>query len=249
MIWLVATLAAALGAQGDCEIIGMGDILANPPPAVIVLGERHGTQPDLARAWRVVRRLDNNAPVTLALQAVDHDLQPVLDRFARGEMDPEALEGELYWGETWGFPWRPYQPLVTAELRDVHVVGIGDDDVEPPPDDAEFPVPGGYMSILRDALGDNSMPLGLQSGFVRTFAWQDHQVASRALQAWDGDGYLVILVARAHVAGGKGVGWQAGLITEHPVESYLLAWGGDPACYRADQIWRQTIWEKIAQPG
>jgi len=243
MWWIVAVMTTAL-AQFECETIGMDDVLAVAPPAVIVLGERHGTQPDLYRATRVVRKLSRRFPTTLALQAVQQTQQPILDRYARGELEPADLPDALRWEETWGFPWEPYRRLVTASDWGVQVVGVGEAD-EAAPTDVDFPVPGGYMPILRDAMAGHEMPLAMEARFVRTMAWSDHQMSQAALDAWDGRGYLVILVGREHVEGGKGVAWQAGLAVDDTVQAFVLAWGGEPSCYAGDRVWKESLWEKL----
>jgi len=94
-------------------------------------------------------------------------------------------------------------------------------------------------------MAGHEMPLAMQSRFVRSMAWLDHQIAETALGAWDGQGYLVILVGREHVEGGKGVAWQAGLATREAVHGFVLAWGGEPPCYMGDRMWKESLWEKL----
>ncbi|MBW1877501.1 MAG: ChaN family lipoprotein [Deltaproteobacteria bacterium] len=245
MWWIVAAMTTALAAW-ECESVGMGDVLSVVPPAVIVLGERHGTQPDLRRATRIVKNLSRHAPTTLALEAVRHEQQPVLDRYAKGEVEAVDLPEALHWDEGGGFPYEPYRGLVSAADYGVRVVGVGRED-NAAPNDVDFPVPAGYMPILRDAMAGHEMPLAMQSRFVRTMAWLDYQMAESAVEAWDGRGYLVIVVGRGHVEGGKGVAWQAGLAVEEAVHGFVLAWGGDPPCYRGDRLWKQSLWEKLFQ--
>ena len=31
------------------------------------------------------------------------------------------------------------------------------------------------------------------------------------------------------------------------VHGFVLAWGGDPPCYRGDRLWKQSLWEKLFQ--
>lgn len=243
MFWLLAMITTAL-ATPRCDLVTMSDVMAVTPPAVIVLGETHGTQPDLKRASQIVNRLAKRAPVTLALEPVYAQRQAALDRYASGDITVEALPGAVGWDETFGFPLSPYRGLLTAADKGVKVVGVGLAR-QAAPDEAEFPVPGGYMSILRDAMAGAEMPLSLQSRFVRTMAYRDFRMAEAALAGWNGRGYLVVLVGREHVEGGKGVSWQAGLMSQAPVHSYILSYGGEPGCYRGDQIWREGLWEKL----
>ena len=242
MLWLLGTIA--VGFAEPCDRVGIADVLAVPPPAILVLGERHGTQPDLRRAAQIVSRLARRSPVTLALEVIPEGKQPVLDAWARGEIDPLELRDALDWQASVGFPWPPYEPLVTAALQEVRVVAVGVETERPPPE-ASFPVPGGYMSVLREAMGEQAVPLALQSSFVRTLAWEDYRIAHQAVEAWDGRGYLVLLTARGRVEGGRGVSWQAELLRPEPVESFVLAWATNPPCFPGDRVWHQSPLERV----
>lgn len=234
--WLLAGVASALA--GDCETIRFPDLVDIEPPAVIVLGERHGVRRDLGRATRVVRVLASQAPVRVALEAVHRRFQPVLDRYGADTLEVGDLPALLDWEDSWGFAWRPYAPLVTAaDLVDVEVVGAGLD-LGPKPDDVEIPLPPRYVDILRPAMGDHPIPLGMEARFVQAMAWRDHGIAAAAVEGWDARGYLVIVTGRGHVEGGKGVAWQVAQMVDVPVHSAVLAWGGDPPCHPGDRIWR-----------
>lgn len=232
-------VTAALADDGRCELIGFSDVTDVEAPAVIVLGERHGTQPDLARAGRVVRALADRAPVTLALEAVHEQYQSVLDDYAAGNLETDALPERLSWEHSWGFPWRPYEPLVTAARHDVKVVAAGTD-LGPAPAGREYPVPAGYMTILGDAMAGHEVPPEQQERFVRSMAWRDFRLAENAVGGWDGEGYLVVVVGRGHVEGGKGTPWQLAQLTDKPVHAFVLAWA-EPPCYPGDKVWKKGI--------
>lgn len=239
MLLLLAT--AALG--GDCTEVGLHDILSVAPPAVIVLGERHGTQPDLPRATRVVRNLHERAPVTVALEAVHEDYQAVLDEIAEGTVAYEDVPERLNWEESWGFNYAPYARMVTASLYGARVLAAGTE-LGQAPEDARYPIPSGYIAILRDAMAGHEMPLDMEERFVRSMAWRDFKIASLAATPWDQKGYLVIVTGRGHVEGGKGVNWQASQLVDVPVHSFVLAWGKEPPCYPGDQVWRPGLFER-----
>lgn len=230
----VLVIAAAL-AQEPCAKVGMGHVMSLPAPAVVVLGERKATQPDLVRAHRIVGRLAARAPVTLALEAVDRSVQPVLDEVA-STRDIEGLEDKLAFHEHWGFGYAPYAPLVERAALGVKVVGVGLPR-GPRPADVPVPLPPGYMHVLRDGMGEQEVPTELESRFVQMVAYRDHSIASRAIGSWSGEGYLVILADRLHVEGNKGIQWQAQRMTAAPVHAFLLADAG-AACYPGDQILR-----------
>lgn len=233
MLWWWMSVALA----GTCETTTLDALAEVPPPAVFVLGERHGHQPDLRRATRLVNRLSGQAPVTVALEAVHHNQQPVLDAFARGEVPAPDLPELMDWSAMWGFRYRPYEALVTGAQHGWTVVGAGLD-LGPKPDEAEVLVPSGYLDLLRPAMGDHPMPLGMEQRFVESMAWRDHGLAQAGLQAWNGSGYLVYVVGRGHVEGSKGVNWQVQQQSSAPVHSVVLAQGGKPPCWPGDVIWR-----------
>lgn len=225
--WMIAAQA------GTCTPTTLGTLGQVPAPAVFVLGERKGTQPDLARASRLVARLRaTGSPVTVALQAVNVEKQPVLDRYAQGEIPPEDLSGRLDWYSTWGFPYPPYTKLVTAANGGAEVLGVGVPFARKPPD-RPGALPPGYRAVLADAMGGHYMPVELEDEFVQTVAWFDQRVAKASIEGWSGHGYLVVLADRTHVEGGKGISWQLQRMTKAPVFAVLL---GDPGrCYDGDQ--------------
>lgn len=232
-MWLIAWAWAS-----DCTQVSFREVVAPEAPAVIVLGERHGTQPDLRRATRVVRHLSRRGEVTVALEAVHHRYQPILDRYAASSVQSGDLPALLDWKRSWGFRWRPYAALVTAaDLPDARVVGVGLD-LGPKPEDAEVPIPPRYADILRAAMGAHPMPPEREPAFVQAMAWRDHEIARRAVEGWSGEGFLVIVTGRGHIEGGKGVDWQARQLTEAPVHAFVLKGGKQAACHPGDQLWR-----------
>lgn len=237
------TLLLALTVQGaaakDCELIGLRDVTAVEAPAVIVLGERHGVRSDLNRAMKVALTLNRTDEVTIALEAVHEKYQPVLDRYAAAEIHVDDLPHLLEWEESWGYPWKPYEQLVTGEIFDMRVVAAGLD-LGSRPDDVPVPIPPRYIEILRDAMGGHDVPIAKESQFVQAMAWRDHRIVELALEGWNGQGYLIIVAGRGHVEGGKGVQWQAARTTDKPVEAFVLAWARAP-CYPGDRVWRPGL--------
>jgi hypothetical protein len=236
MIWLVT---AALAAD-RCTPINASDILSIKAPAVIVLGERHGTQPDLYRASYVAKKLNEAAKVTLALEAVHQKFQLILDDYARKKIPKEDLQTRLEWPASWGYPFGPYRTLVRGADLDMDVLGVGVDRSGAPAGE-KFPIPSGYLPILHDGMAGSDVAPGLEQRFLETVAWRDYAIARNAVRSWDGTGYLVIVADRAAVEGGKGVAWQAEQLTDKPVHSFVLAWGDTPPCYPGDQVWGRGV--------
>jgi len=239
MLIALFALAVGLAPAKPCETVNLKDILAVPAPAVIVLGERHGVRGDLNRAMRVARGLGEPDEITIALEAVHHSYQGVLDRFAAGGSETADLPHLLEWEASWGYPYRAYEPLITASSMYMDVVAAGLD-LGARPDDEGVPIPPRYIEILRDAMSGHEVPIAKESQFVQAMAWRDHRIAELALQGWDGEGYLVVVVGRGHVEGGKGVQWQAARLTSVPVEAFVLAWASAP-CYPGDRVWKPSL--------
>lgn len=234
---MILALLAALASAGECVPVTAADVLDVKAPGIVVLGERHGTQPDLRRATRVVRSYAARMRTTVALEAVPAAGQATLDAFAAGSVPVAELPARLDWERAWGFPWAPYAPLVTASRWGAKVVGAGLP-LGGPPEGREVPVPPRYVDLLRDAMGGHDIPLGQEARFVQAMAWRDLAIAEAALAGWDGKGWLVVVTGRGHVEGGKGVAWQLDRLSEAPVHSFVLAWGEDPPCYPGDRLWR-----------
>jgi hypothetical protein len=102
-----------------------------------------------------------------------------------------------------------------------------------PPEGTIAPQPPAYIHVLGPPMGEHPVPVELEARYLSMVAYTDHRVALRAVEAWNGQGSLVILADRLHVEGGKGISWQAGLLTEAPVHSVMLKQSDSP-CYAGD---------------
>ncbi|MEZ4235020.1 MAG: ChaN family lipoprotein [Myxococcota bacterium] len=235
MLAFVLALASAHAADAPgCSKTSIGKLAKQDEPVVLVLGERKGTLPDLSRAARLVRKLLKRGSVTLALQAVPSRHQGELDQYARGGLSIEVLPERLEWETSWGFPFEAYAPLFATARNGTKLVAIGERYV-PPPEGEAVQVPPGYVQLLEDPMGENPIPVELESRYATFVAWADHRFADEALKAWDGTGALVIVVDRFHVEGGLGVQWQARTLTQAPVTGVLLA-EADSRCYQGDLV-------------
>lgn len=226
-MWFLAT---AFGQEAaDCDRVAVADVRDIPPPAIIVLGERRGTQPDLWRAATVVRSLARRDEVAVALADLAAHHQPVLDQLATTSWtDFRSL---VAWDD---LPLWPYKPLLAHARRGGTVSAVG----VPPaarPKDATAPIPPGYGPALAASMGAHPVAVDAESAFAQTVAWLDHAVAREALRDWSGLGYLVIVVDRFHVEGGRGVSWQAERLANVPVHAFLLA-GAEPLCAPGDRV-------------
>ena len=154
------------------------------------------------------------------------------------------MESRLDWQTDVALPFSAYTSLVTASLHDATVVAIGSP-TWTPPSDINIPISTAYLDVLRDGMGAGEMPRAAEGDYLRFVAWRDHVLAQRAVEAWDGAGYLVVVTHRARIEGGYGIPWQMASLTQAPVESFVLAWGVEPPCYEGDRVWSEGLLEKI----
>lgn len=237
MIWLAATAWA----QATCTPVQGATALADlPAPAIVVLGERKGTPLDLRRAARLVRSLQRETqPVTVALEAIDTAQQPALDDWIAGRLTADALPDALQIAERYGFSHAPYTRLLDTALTGADLVGVGLPYTAAPAD-TPLLVPPGYSFQLVPTMGGSPVPAALEETFAAAMAWRAAEIANRALGAWNGTGYLVIVADRALVEGGLGVSWQLQRQTETPVRAIVLA-DADGPCLPGDRVWRDLL--------
>ena len=201
--------------------------------------------PDVLRAERLVAKLARTGPVTVAVQAVHQDKQPVLDQYTAGQIGFQDIPGLSGWNEYWHAPFSSYEHLFgLGPSLSWTAIGVSP---APRPEDQRIPMAPGYLGVLLDAMGEQAMPVELEPEFVEQIAWMDHRMARTAIDAWSGEGVLVILVDRLHVEGGKGLSWQIQQMTEAPVSSVLLANAQSP-CYPGDRIWKDHPLDNAAGP-
>lgn len=234
---LLSLIAGSALAQPTCTPVGMSDIVDVQAPAVLVLGSRRGTQPDLWRARRVVEALeDRGESVTLALDVIHRRHQSTLEQYVRGQLPAEALPQALSWAGDVGFSYDPYEPLVRPTHRPLVAIGL---DPEDAPTEGPVQVALEYQDVLRDAMAGAEVPPSRQEDFLQWVAGQDRDLATAALEAWGGQGILVIVADRVRVEGGVGLPAQLELYAEVPVHAALLAWARTP-CFPGDRVWRRT---------
>jgi uncharacterized iron-regulated protein len=229
--WLFGVALAA------CPEVAVAELAALPPPAILVLGERHGHRGDLRAARRVVAALAARGPTTLALEAAHSDQAAAIRAFNAGDGSLADLRDGLRWGETWGFRWGPYKRLFALRDRGVTFVAAGLK-LGPAPDGADVAIPEGYGEILAEAMGAHGASLDEagRARFARSMAWRDLRIGQLAVEGWDGRGVLVVLTGRGHVEREIGTPWQIRRFDERSVHAALLAPGDDGACAAGDRV-------------
>lgn len=235
LLLAVLGIGTSFAQSGACEKVGIGKITSDAAPHVLFLGARHASRRDLARARRIVKKLADQGPVTLAMEPVWAGSQRALDRLQNQRLRFERLEEALRWSENFPYSFQPYERLLQMhELPNVTLLAAGQP-IELVPDGQTVAVPAGYSAVLGDATGDGPVPASLSDRFTETVAWHDRRVAQTALDGWSGEGWLVVLVDRTWVEGGLGMPWQADQLTDVAVSSALLA-NAKTRCYDGDRV-------------
>jgi uncharacterized iron-regulated protein len=92
---------------------------------VIYVGETHTSVEDHRVQLQVMKGLyAQNPSLTLALEMLPREAQPLLDQYAKGLITEEEFLREVKWDEVWGYPFRLYGGLLTW-ARDNHIRIIG----------------------------------------------------------------------------------------------------------------------------
>lgn len=252
-MWIALSLIAAAQSpdapEPGCAAVSLEDLVQTPAPAVVVLGESPGETDDLRRATRVVRALRGRARVTLAIQAVHEDETTNLAALSAPEPDLDRVPAAVGWDEHWPWAYEAYRPLIALGLSDVpggvDLVAIGPDAA--PSADARVPVVRtGYPERIARLSGD-TVPPAMRTRMAQARTWGDSRMAERALGAWDGTGFLVVVADRTRVAGPGGVDWQIRQRTNAPVTAAVLDWS-DIDCTDGTLLWRAPTL-RAALPG
>jgi uncharacterized iron-regulated protein len=83
--------------------------------------EHHALQLEILRAFDARRR----GPLLLGMEMFERPMQPVLDRWNRGELDEAAFVRESGWYERWGYDWSLYRDILRfARDRGIPVVAL-----------------------------------------------------------------------------------------------------------------------------
>lgn len=84
----------------------------------ILIGEGHRNVCDHEVQQTLLQALAaTDRPLSVGLEMVAVDMQPVLDDFAAGRVEVDALEEELQWNAKWGYPFSLFRPLFNAINR------------------------------------------------------------------------------------------------------------------------------------
>lgn len=92
----------------------------------ILVGESHKNVCDHKVQQRLLAALAaSQSPPSIGLEMVAVDMQPILDDFAKGQVEIDALKEELQWSTKWGYPYSLFKPLFqVAQEHSLPVAGL-----------------------------------------------------------------------------------------------------------------------------
>jgi len=230
---LAAALAAAAPAQepvltADGARISRADLLARARAARLVfVGEEHGTRSHHRLQRDVLVALAEAGPAVLACEYFPGRLQPVLDRFNRGELPLDELPAAVDWERTWGHPWPAYRPLFAAcrahgvpvvaanaeralvrRVRQAGLAGLELEELLRLPR-MELGVAAHRERVLADLQEVHPLPPDVLERYYQAFTLWDEAMAAatRDVLARDRrpDLRVLVVAGRAHVEGATGL--------------------------------------------
>ncbi len=94
--------------------------------SIVYVGEMHTSEEDHKIQLKVLEKLSQGGRcVELAMEMFPASVQPILDRYIRGEMTEEKFLEEVGWEEIWGFPYALYRGLIDWQKeKRMPVVGL-----------------------------------------------------------------------------------------------------------------------------
>ncbi len=109
------------------QVISSEDFLERLADArVVYLGETHTRLEDHQIQERILKGLyDRHPSLIVALEMFPREVQPLLDRFSKGELTEEEFLRQVNWEEIWGYPFRLYRPMVLfAREKRLPLIGL-----------------------------------------------------------------------------------------------------------------------------
>ena len=195
---------------------------------IVYAGEMHTSMEDHRVQLKLLKALHaRSAPMVLAMEMFPREVQPILDRYSRGESSEEEFIREVGWEKIWGYPFQLYRGLL-AFARENHLKIVG---LNAPREIVNKIARTGLSSltveerarVARDFHLDDPAHRkllraefeGHTRGSIRDFesfyeaqlAWEETMSETLALTAKDlpEGGRILVVLGKGHIAGRQGV--------------------------------------------
>ncbi|MBU0485924.1 MAG: ChaN family lipoprotein [Proteobacteria bacterium] len=96
------------------------------PQKVVYVAESHTRNEDHQLQIRVLRAMhDYNPKLAIGMEMFTRQVQPILDRFIKGEIDEKEFLAQSHYFIKWGYDYRYYQPILNfARLNQIPVIAL-----------------------------------------------------------------------------------------------------------------------------
>lgn len=224
-------------ASGD--VITFDDLIRKLSGANIVyVGETHTSVEDHKTQLKILRQLADKWPcIELGMEMFPREAQPVLDRYARGEMTEEEFLTQSQWERVWGFPFGLYRGIMEfAKEKRMRIGGLN-----APQPIVRSIARGGLASLTPEErarvavefhLDDAKNRLRIQKDFtghvkegIKSFdsffeaqlAWEETMAETLAerLEKTGGKCGIVVIVGKGHMTERHGIPYLTALRRQH----------------------------------
>jgi uncharacterized iron-regulated protein len=218
---------------------------------IVLLGESHDDAEHHRWQLHTIAALFSQRPdMVLAFEMFPRRVQPVLDRWSKGELDETAFLREVDWPQVWGFASELYLPLFHfARMHRLPMLALNVDRPTnhrvvaqgfasvPSTEREDVGDPAPASSSYRDRLfewfkrhpgagGDARADSEAFERFVRAQLFWDRAMAEAIAGARRGGSLVVGIMGRGHVEYGNGVPHQLAALGVHDVAT-ALPWRAD----------------------
>ncbi len=92
---------------------------------IVLGGDFHAFSQSQRGHLRLLRELQVQRPIVLALECIESKDQDVLDQFMKDKISEPDFLIQVSWSESWGFPWQNYKPILEfAKERGLKVLAL-----------------------------------------------------------------------------------------------------------------------------
>lgn len=231
---------------------------------VVYIGETHTRPEDHRIQERILKGLHDRHPsLAVALEMFPREVQPLLDRFSRGEGTEEEFLRQVNWEEIWGYPFRLYRPLVLfAREKRLPLVGLN-----APREVVNKIARQGLAGLTPEERGRVAETFDLKNpehrayvreeferhvtGDIRDFetfyeaqsAWEETMAETlvQTLQAGSENTRVVVLIGNGHIWQGRGVPHNARRRLDH-VYRTIIPLPADYALRRLEPAPADYLW-------
>jgi uncharacterized iron-regulated protein len=221
------------------KVISMAELTGKLSDVLVVyIGEMHTRAEDHKLQLAILQKLSEGGRcVELAMEMFPVTVQPVLDRYVRGEMSEENFLEEAGWEEVWRFPYSLYRDLIDWQkerrmpviglnapnkvVRKIAHNGLGSltpDERSQVARDFHLDNPANRDRIRKEYIVHEKDGIkDFESFFEAQLAWEETMAQTVAvhLEKIDAKCKIVVAIGAGHISGRLGVPYLANLRKPH----------------------------------